>query len=322
LPKERRKTLHFLVNSGSGCKFLSENQSGNELAQLLLIHFSPSRQGSGKFNTGRNGDRTMTLKRTFGAAVAGAALLVAAGGAHAVPTATIDGITVPVGIVAGGNQIQSGILDESLITATGQTLTGIGIVNTIRQGLTSTWNDGQNGRELAFFFTGYVASTATFPNITFTGGTAQFWSLPAGTNIGGGASLAADITTITTTPGAKLFLSVNAAPEDALGETLVSQITTGVSLSNFAAGDGNGFLDVTGGDAAGAFATRTFANAFDTGGLSDLTLTSDFTLGSTVPGAGVSGSATIKANAVPEPLSVGVLGLGLAALGAIRRRKR
>jgi len=259
----------------------------------------------------------MNLNRIIAGAIIGAGLL-AAGGAHAVPTTTIDGVTVPVGILPNGNQIQSGILDETLITGSGQTLTGVGLVNVIDQGLTPTWTTGQNGVELAFYFTNYVSNASGFPTITFTGGNAAFYVLPAGTNISGGATLAADIATIQT---GTLFLSVKAAPEDGTGDTLVSTITNGASIGNYSAGDGNGFLDVTGGAAAGAFATRTFTNAFDTNGLSDLSLTSDFTVGSTVAGAGVSGSATLKANAVPEPFSLSVIGFGLAALAAFRHRK-
>jgi hypothetical protein len=247
-----------------------------------------------------------------------AAGLFTPGAAGAVPTATVDGVTFPVGIVPNGNQIQSGILDETLITGSGQTLNGIGLVNVIDQGLTTTWTNGQNGVELAFYFTNYTSNASGFPTITFTGGNAAFYVLPAGTNISGGSNLAADIATI---QSGTLFLTVNAAPEDAAGDTLVSTITSGASIGSYSAGDGNGFLDVVGGPAAGAFGTGTFTNEFDTNGLSDLSLTTDFTVGSTVAGAGVAGSATLKANAVPEPASLSVTGFGLLALAAFRRRK-
>jgi hypothetical protein len=259
----------------------------------------------------------MYLNRVIAGAIIGAGLL-AAGRARAVPTTTVDGVTFPIGVLPNGNQIQSGILDETLITGSGQTLTGVGLVNVIDQGLTTTWTNGQNGVELAFYFTNYVSNASGFPTITFTGGNAAFYVLPAGTNISGGANLAADIATI---QAGTLFLSVNAAPEDAAGDTLSSTITSGVSISNYSAGDGNGFLDAVGGPAAGDFGTRTFTNAFDTNGFSDLSLTSDFTVGSTVAGAGVSGSVTLKANAVPEPVSLSMIGFGLVALAGFRRRK-
>jgi hypothetical protein len=114
---------------------------------------------------------------------------------------------------------------------------------------------------------------------------------------------------------------VKGAPEDAAGDTLVSNILQGSSLTNFSAADGSGFLDVTGGDAGSIFGTQSFTNTFDTTGLSDFSLTSDFSTSSTDPDFGVSGSFTVKGNAIPEPFSLGILGLGLVAVGAARRWK-
>ena len=243
------------------------------------------------------------------------------GNAYAGATATIDGVTFPIGIVPGGNQVQSGILDETLITGSGQTLQSIGIVNTIDSGLNQVWDLGQNGVELAFVVNNYVSNIATLPNVTFTGGTVSYYVLNAGTDITAPGTIAGDIALI---ESGKLFLSFNAAPEDAAGDTLISSITTGSSLSAFTAASGNGFLDVTGGDAGLAFATQTFANVYDTanGGFSDVTLTSDFTTGGAASPFQISGSATVKANAIPEPLSMAMLGIGLVGIGAVRRRAR
>jgi hypothetical protein len=265
-------------------------------------------------------------KRIIGAVAIGAAFVMGVGTAHAVPTNTIDGITFPVGTIPLGNQIQSGILDESLITGPGQTLRGVGFVQTIAQGLTKTWQDGNNGRSLYFVFDNYLSTAATaFPVADFTGGTATFYSVPSNFVIDNTSLSNAinSVKTAGTTGTGKVFLATQGAPEDPAGDTLISQIITGSSLLNFTAGRGDGFLDVTGGDADVNFATRTFANAFDSPvPFSDMSLTSDFSAGSTIPGAGVSGSATLKANAVPEPISLGVLGVAMAALGVARRRKR
>jgi hypothetical protein len=263
----------------------------------------------------------MLRKGLLGVAVIGSAMIGLLGTAHAGPTATVDGVTFPVGIVLGGNQIQSGILDQTLITNSGQTLQSVGIVNAIATpSLSSVWSNGQNGIELAFIVNNYVSNVVTFPTVTFTGGQATFYALPAGTAITGYGSVAADIAAI---QAASLgtFLTVKGVAEDASGDTLVSSILVGTSLSAFSAADGSGFLDVTGGDASGYFGTQSFANAFDTTGFSDFSLTSDFSTSSTDVNFGVSGSVTLKGNAVPEPFSLGILGLGLVAVGVTHRRR-
>jgi hypothetical protein len=266
----------------------------------------------------------MSRKNVLAAAIVGIALVGAWGTAHAVPTATINGITFPIGIVPGGNQIQSGILDENLITASGQTLMGVGRVSTISDpSLAQVWGNGQNGMELAFVFNNFKSDVAAFPTVTFTGGTVSFYTLAAGTPITGYGSIAADMAAI---QAGTLWLTLTAAPQTAgpAGDTLVSTIQTGTSLSAFSVALGSTFLDVAGGPAAGAFDTGTFANAFDVanGGFSDISLTSDFSSGSLAEGFGISGSATLKANAIPEPISLGLLGVGLLGLGMARRWRR
>jgi hypothetical protein len=253
-------------------------------------------------------------------AVVGAVLAGASVPAHAVPTTTVDGVTFPIGLSLGGNQIQSGVLSESLINGVGDTLSGIGIVNSIGQGLNTVWSNGDNGVELVFYFTGFVATSISGGTVDFTGGVANFYVLAAGTPISGFGSFAADVAAI---QAGTLWLSTAGAPQNPAGNTLISNLTTTGTIGAFTAGSGNGFLDVTGGDAAGNFDTNTFANAFDLGGYSDLTLTSDFTngQGTSSDGLPVGGSATVKANAIPEPISLGLLGIGLLGLGMARRRK-
>jgi hypothetical protein len=275
-----------------------------------------------------NGDKTVVYKFIHQAAIVGAALLGISGtayaGAYTGATHTIDGITFPVGIAPDGNQIHSGLLEESQILAVGDVLRGVGSVSSIGFGLDKSWADGTNNLTLAFVIEGYVARSIVLPSvpkgdafINFTGGLVSFYDLNSATDYTLG-NIDLDIATVKT---GTLFLQLAGSPANDLGDTLLST-TPGGSLAFFKGGSGVGFLDVIGGDAAAAFATQTFVNPNSPTGYSDLSLTSDYSTSSTDPEFAVSGSATLKANAIPEPFSLAVLGIGLVAVGAVRRRRR
>ena len=137
------------------------------------------------------------LRRLVGTAALGLGLMAASSsGAWAVTTADINGVVFPVGIVPGGNQIQSGFINETSVSSVGDLLSGVGYVNAISLGTnssTQTWANGQNGVMLAFEFSGYKVSSITLPSggangsIDFTGGTVNFYTLAAGTNLSTGS---------------------------------------------------------------------------------------------------------------------------------------
>jgi hypothetical protein len=241
--------------------------------------------------------------------------------ASAVPVVTVDGVTFPTGIVPGGNVLESSVTKETGISGPGQQLMGVGEVTAITDGtgLDTAWTTGQNNTELAFEFTGYTSNVVIVPttapgSITYTGGTLNYYTLPAGTSISTG-TVAGDIAAV---ESGTLFLSTTAAIEDPAGDTLTETLPASETLGSFADASSFGFLDVTGGAASTYFNSNTFLDAFDTGtgGLADEKFTQDLSTGSTSDGFSVSGSGTLAGNvaAVPEPATAGACALATALL--------
>ena len=269
----------------------------------------------------------MSLKKLFALTAIGAMLSVPIA-VHA-QTSTVNGVTFPVGPVVGGNQLQAGVINETLITAAGQTLQGVGFVASITNAAANVvWQDGMNGVRLGFVFDNYlsrsvIAPTGTTPGqVSFTGGMVDFYTLAAGTSLSG-MGIPGDIARIRT---GNLFLSTTAPFTDAAGDSLLATIPQGSSLTSFNAGSGFGFLDVVGGAARNFFDTNTFANAFDLGsrGFSDLIFTSSFRTG-TGGDFPIGGTANLNANAVspvPEPETYALMLAGLASVGWLSRRRR
>lgn len=273
----------------------------------------------------------MKFKGAATAAVFTAVALAGSGSAHAGPTATVDGITFPIGFnVTGSDQLQVTTIYEDQVKFVGDVLNGIGEVSVINPALggAPTWIQGANGVNLYYTFTGYtvasITGSASSSTIDFTGGTVNFYVTPSSLALPSGAGYATDLADITSS--GTLFLGDTAVTNAATGYTLVSTIN-GLTTS-FTNGSSVGFayLDVTGGDAAAEFATKSVPNV-DSGGTTtgfvDEYYTSSFTYGA--PGGyAISGSASIKANAnaIPEPGSIGIVGMGLLGLGALVRRRR
>jgi hypothetical protein len=141
------------------------------------------------------------------------------------------------------------------------------------------------------------------------------------------ASQAAVVASVTTLP---LYLGLNFVVGAGNGgfDVAGAAATAATYISNFDAstftGNGSGYLEVTGGDAAGHFDTNTLTTW---AGLSadasfSVTLTpitpNDAGYGNWLVGS----SSDVKGYAIPEPGSMALAGLGLMGLAALRRRKQ
>lgn len=119
--------------------------------------------------------------------------------------------------------------------------------------------------------------------------------------------------------GGTLALSANfgmGVAEDQLTSTYISNFQ-----NSTIAGFGQGYLDVTGGSFASHFDTN--AQLDPNGGTHDLFLKVTYgkTASSNTAGWTVDASGDVQGNAIPEPASLALFGLGLAGIACLRRRK-
>ncbi|NII10578.1 PEP-CTERM sorting domain-containing protein [Oleiagrimonas sp. C23AA] len=262
----------------------------------------------------------MLKKKYIGAVLAGALALGAWSGSAMATPVNVNGVmwdsSSPFDLT-----IQSLNLRESSVSNVGDTLMGYGQIGSINQD-----NHFCASCDLTFTFS-YTVSDINGNKVTFDNGSFQFYLQSAG------SYNAAD-------PGSVggsswLTLAGHTAPQtdySSLGQLYATVTGTIPQPGQFSGGAG--LLDVTGGDAMPYIDSNTIADGI--GGFADLHLNSEFqskpasTCGGNVSSDPndichypISGTGSLTGiTAVPEPGTIGMLGLGLGFLGLAMRRRR
>lgn len=215
------------------------------------------------------------------------------------------------------------------ITGIGDELVGAGKINQIfGAGAVEFWSEASTGIELTVVLSGFIAETITPSLINpgefdfgFSGGSVQIWR---------DVSPDFDVNDPTTWDDGNLFLDLVGSPIGGvglLGGDIVLNSVVGPDGATGARIFGDGLLDVVGGDAAIFFDTNQFDCEAGAGAPcpddADVSFTSSGQLGAGTNALPFFGTGDIftAPQAVPEPMTTALMGLGLLGMGVVRRKR-
>jgi hypothetical protein len=252
-------------------------------------------------------------------ALASAVLLSTAGSSMAA-TVDIGGLSLSTGPTFSVTSIY-----ENFVDSVGDELTGVGEVTQING---VAVGDLCAGCELTYQFGGYMVTSLTPTDITFTGGWVNFYlgfAADNDFNPFASANSAADLAAAT---NGTLFLNLLGHDIDAAGNTFNG---TGTNLNSTAAvgfGAGLADVDMTGTGIANAyFNSNSIVATF--GGNADFQLGSSFG-NAVIPHPSecptgpmcLAGSADFRAQVIPEPETYALMLAGLGVVAFVARRRK